>query len=110
MIEELIKKNSKIWKKLSIVNKDNNNYELVDENDNHYNFRIELYDIDNTDNIKYLYISDSLLDPHYYEYSRSYIFGGIDQPYGRVMNNRTIQDLIMVEYEDRIIYLKRFYG
>lgn len=107
MLEELIKKVK--LKKLQVQNIDNNIYELIDEDNNIYRFGIVFNSI-NCNDIKNIYMSYELLNPDYYEYSEFYTFGPIGKKYGRILTNKTIQDIIMVESDDKKIYLQRYYG
>ena len=51
-----------------------------------------------------------LLDPAYYEYSTEYIFGPIDEVYGRKVTSIADIDAIGIKQGKDIITLKRFYG
>lgn len=51
-----------------------------------------------------------LLDPAYREYSTHYIFGSIDEDYGRKIKSTSDLDAIGIKQGKDIITLKRFYG
>ena len=94
---------------LRVQSIDNNTYELIDKYNNKYKFKLYFNIIDSTD-INYIYMNHKLLDPNYYEYSSTYTFGPIGKQYGRVLTNKTIQDLIMIDINNNKIYLQRYYG
>lgn len=107
MLEEVIKKAKLIELQVQDIN--NDIYELIDKDNNKYKFKIYFNNINCTD-IKYINMSIELLDPNYYEYSDTYTFGPIGKKYGRVLTNKTIQDLIMIDTDNNKIYLQRYYG
>lgn len=95
--------------KLQVQNKNDNTYDLINDNNKQYKFTIYFYDIDYT-NIINIYMSNELLDPNYIEYSTTYQFGPIGKIYGRKLTNKTIQDVIILETKDNTFYLQRYYG
>lgn len=107
MLEELIKKVNLIHLQVQDIN--NDIYELIDKDNNKYRFTIYFNNINCTD-IKNIYMSQELLNPDYFEYSDTYTFGPIGKKYGRVLTNKTIQDLVMIETDINKIYLQRYYG
>lgn len=109
MIEKLIKEATVNLIQLRVQSIDNNTYELIDKDNNKYKFKLYFNNIDSTD-INYIYMNHKLLDPNYYEYSSTYTFGPIGKQYGRVLTNKTVQDLIMIDINNNKIYLQRYYG
>ena len=107
MLEELIKTANLIQLQVQYI--DDNTYQLLDKDNNTYIFKIYFDNINCTD-IKNIYMNSKLLDPDYYEYSTTYRFGPIGKKYGRVLTNKTIQDLIMIENDINKICLQRYYG
>ena len=107
MLEELIKKANLIQLQVEDIN--DNTYKLLYKDNNTYIFKIYFDNINCTD-IKYIYMNSKLLDTDYYEYSTTYTFGPIGKVYGRVLTNKTIQDLVMIENDNNKIYLQRYYG
>lgn len=97
-------------RKLKIIKIDNYNYELQDSNNKIYNLILEFMDINVFPKVNdYLYISKNLLDKKYKEYSIMYSFGSLDSEYGRKIDKDS-PDIIGLESDNNIIYLKRLYG
>ena len=97
-------------KKLQVVEENNSDYLLKDEDGNLYKFNIRFIGNYDIKNVKYFYFSNELLDENYVEYSKKYVFGDINSSYGRKINQKTLQDLIKIEYNNEELFLKRFYG
>lgn len=96
--------------KLKIEKIDDNMFVLISENGEIYNLKLKFYDLTNEPNIgDFIYINENLLDPKYKEYSRSYYFGPLNEPYGRDVKEGDI-DFLIVEINGNKINLKRFYG
>ena len=97
--------------KLKIVDKKKYEYNLEDENNNKYNLVLDFLDIKDKPKIgDYIYINEKLLNPRYDGYSTRYVFGNLENKYGK--ENICIDDIdvIKVVMDDLEIYLKRLYG
>lgn len=97
--------------KLRIVNKNNYEYELKDEEQKNYNINIEFLGVEIEPKIDdYIYISAELLNTRYSGYSTNYVFGELDNKYGKENINLADIDVIRVVTTQKEIYLKRLYG
>jgi hypothetical protein len=83
---------------------------LVDENHNTYSFNLEFLDIENPRDYEYIYIDNNLLNPNYGGYCYSLVFGDLESIYGRDNLSFNSEDVIMLETDDKHIFLKRLYG
>ena len=96
---------------LKIIKIDVDEYTLVDADGKQYHLTLRFFDLDEPlfpgDMIK---IHPNLLDKNYVEYSTSYIFGGLDKPYGRNITSKDNVDCIAIKTGETVIYLKRFFG
>ncbi len=95
--------------KLEIIEINNQIYTLKDINSKIYKIQFEFQDI----NLKlnkgdYINISEKLLDNKNEEYSNYYVFGTLNNKYGR--REPTSDDLIYITTNSKIIKLKRLYG
>ncbi len=98
-------------KKLEVVGVDKYNYLLKDNSQKEYNIELEFYDIKILPNIgSYIYMSENLLNKNYKEYSTSYCFGPLGQPYGRNIEDEEDNDILLLEIDNKKIYLQRYYG
>lgn len=99
-------------KKLKIVTREASKYLLRDSNKEEYLLNLRFIGTDdiNLDNIEYIYISNKLLNKKYSEYSNYYNFGPIPSKYGRKITDSTIQDVIILEVDNKEYYLQRYYG
>jgi len=96
--------------KLKIEKIENLKYTLVNEENTVFNLKLKFYGL--TENLSegdYIFINDALLDPSYKEYSKSYYFGPLDEPYGRKVTEKDI-DFLTLEIKGKKVNLKRFYG
>ena len=97
--------------KLKIVEKSKYVYKLEDEEKREYMINIEFLDIEvPPKNGDLLFINKELLNPKHDAYSTSFIFGNLDNKYGK--ENILIDDIdvIKVVKDEKEIYLKRLYG
>ncbi len=86
-------------------------YSLVDVENKNYIFNFEFYDIEQLPTSgDYIYISNELLNPNSKEYSDFYSFGDVNSSYGRKITSDNDRDIIVLEINNKKIYLKRFYG
>lgn len=94
--------------KLIIENIDGYNYKLKDNDNNLYNINIEFYDIDELPKIgDAIYINNKLLN----KINNNVVsFGKLDGIYGRKITDENDEDVIGVSIQDKVIYLKRYYG
>ncbi len=95
--------------KLKVVQKDYNNYLLKDNKEKEYNFVLNFDDIEEC-NFDYIYMSQELLDENYKEYNKTYSFGKVNSKYARKLSEKTIQDLIIIQKDDEVFYLQKYYG
>ena len=94
--------------KLIIENIDGYNYILKDSNNKSYNINIEFYDIDVLPKVgDIIYINNKLLN----KINNNVVsFGKLDGIYGRTITDENDEDIISLSIQDKIIYLKRYYG
>ena len=94
--------------KLIIENIDGYNYILKDTNNKSYNINIEFYDIDVLPKVgDIIYINNKLLN----KINNNVVsFGKLDGIYGRKITDENDEDVIGLSIQDKIIYLKRYYG
>ena len=94
--------------KLIIENIDGYNYILKDSNNKSYNINIEFYDIDVLPKVgDIIYINNKLLN----KINNNVVsFGKLDGIYGRTITDENDEDVIGLSIQDKIIYLKRYYG
>ena len=99
-------------KKTQIIEVDNDTYTLIDTKNKKYKLIIEFHDVEQSPQIGYyIYLSESLLDKTKEEYSDYYVFGPLDSPYGKKIENENDKDLIKIlGSNNKNIYLKRLYG
>ena len=83
-------------------------YVLEDINNNVYELTIYFYDIDNKTQVNdYLYMQEKLLS----KINHSIIsLGVLDSMYGKVIEEITDEDLVILITNNKNIYLKRYYG
>ncbi len=94
--------------KLIIENIDGYNYILKDSNNKSYNINIEFYDVDVLPKVgDIIYINNKLLN----KINNNVVsFGKLDGIYGRTITDENDEDVIGLSIQDKIIYLKRYYG
>ncbi len=94
--------------KLIIENIDGYNYILKDSNNKSYNINIEFYDVDVLPKVgDIIYINNKLLN----KINNNVVsFGKLDGIYGRTITDENDEDIISLSIQDKIIYLKRYYG
>ena len=94
--------------KLIIENIDGYNYTLKDNDNNIYNINIEFYDVDVLPKVgDIIYINNKLLN----KINNNIVsFGKLDGIYGRTITDENDEDVIGLSIQDKIIYLKRYYG
>ncbi len=94
--------------KLIIENIDQYNYILKDKENIKYKINIEFFDIDELPKIgDIIYVNSKLL----YNINNNVVsFGKIDGPYGREIIDENDEDIIGISINNKIIYLKRYYG
>ena len=98
-------------KRLLIVEKYDDNFVLEDEKKNQYNLRMTFYDLEKELCVgDYISIHKELLDKNYEEYSNEYLFGPLEEIYGREIKSKEDIDFVVLECDNKKIYLKRFYG
>ncbi len=97
--------------KLKIINIDGYIYNLKDTKKNNYTLNLEFFDIDKKLQIgDYIYMSAELLNPRYEGFSTNYVFGTLEDTYGKKDIDLTDIDIIKVVINNLEIYLKRLYG
>ena len=97
--------------KLKIVDKNNFEYVLKDMKEKVYNLNMEFLDIEDKIDIgNYIFFSEELLDPKYEGYSTSYVFGDLNNKYGKTNIELTDVDVIKVMTNDKYIYLKSIFN
>ena len=97
--------------KLKIVDKKNYEYNLEDDNNNKYNLVLDFFDIKDKPKIgDYIYMRKDLLNPKYDGYSTRYVFGNLENKYGKENISIDDIDVIKVVTDNLEIYLKRLYG
>ena len=94
--------------KLIIESIDGYNYILKNSNNESYNINIEFYDIDVLPKEgDIIYINNKLLN----KINNNVVsFGKLDGIYGRKITDENDEDVIGLSIQDKIIYLKRYYG
>lgn len=94
--------------RLRIKEINNSLYVLEDINNNVYELTIYFYDIDNKVKVNdYLYMQEKLLS----KINHSIInLGVLDSIYGKVIEEITDEDLVILITNNKNIYLKRYYG
>ena len=94
--------------KLIIENIDQYNYILKDKENIKYKINIEFFDIDELPKIgDIIYVNSKLL----YNINNNVVsFGKIDGHYGREIIDENDEDIIGISINNKIIYLKRYYG
>ena len=94
--------------RLKIKEINNNLYILEDINNNTYELTIYFYDINEQVRVNdYLYIQEKLLR----KINHSIIsLGVLDSMYGKVIEDITDEDLVILITNNKKIYLKRYYG
>ena len=94
--------------RLRIKEINNSLYVLEDINNNVYELTIYFYDIDNNVKVNdYLYMQERLLS----KINHSIIsLGVLDSMYGKVIEEITDEDLVILITNNKNIYLKRYYG
>lgn len=94
--------------RLKIKEINNSLYVLEDINNNVYELTIYFYDIDNKAQVNdYLYMQEKLLS----KINHSIIsLGVLDSMYGKVIEEITDEDLVILITNNKNIYLKRYYG
>jgi len=97
--------------KLQIINKIGCVYTLEDKDNKFYNINIEFIDIEEQPQIgEEVLINEELLNPKYEGYSTSYIFGNLENKYGKQNISMDDIDIIKLISNEKEIYLKRLYG
>lgn len=97
--------------KLTIMNIEEKNYKFITDDKKEYEFNITFYDLESPLKVgDSILIHKELLDPNYIEYSKHYMFGPLDQPYGRKVLNEEHRDAIVIKSGDKTIMYKRFFG
>ena len=98
-------------KKLLVVEKNNRNYILEDGEKKQYNLRMTFFDLEKEISVgDHISMHKELLDRNYKEYSNEYYFGALDEVYGREIKSKEDIDFVVLECDNKKIYLKRFYG
>lgn len=94
--------------RLKIKEINNSLYVLEDINNNVYELTIYFYDIDDKAQVNdYLYVQEKLLS----KINHSIIsLGVLDSIYGKVIEEITDEDLVILITNNKNIYLKRYYG
>ena len=98
-------------KKLTITNINRYMYFLKDNEEKEYIFTFEFHNLEKEPAIgNNIYIADELLNDNYRGYSDFYAFGPLNSQYGRVITNENDPDIIVLDMDNKQIYLKRLYG
>ena len=96
---------------LKIINIQSNKFTLLNNSNETYELKLIFYGIDTEPKIgDYIKINDNLLDKTYKEYSKSYMFGPLNEPYGRKVKDENDIDVISIKSGSKTILLKRFFG
>jgi len=91
--------------KLKIIEIKDYNYNLIDTSGNEYNINIEFFDIDKLPKVNdSIYINKKLLK------DRVFCFGTFDSSYGRKIEDIDDEEIIVLNIDNELIYLKRLYG
>ncbi len=91
-------------KKLIIKNIDGFNY-LLEDNGKLYNINIEFYDIQEKPKINdSIFINEELLK------EKILNFGSLNGKYGKSLDNISEKEIIVLNINNKNIYLKRYYG
>ena len=97
--------------KLKIIKKEGFIYTLKDNKEREYVLNIEFHDISKDPEVgDSISISAELLNTNYAGYSTCYTFGSLESEYGKTEIKLNDIDVIILETEDKEIYLKRLYG
>lgn len=93
--------------KLLVVEKDNYIYSLKDEKGKKYILNIEFMDIDKKVSINdIIYIDEGIIKENNF-----YTFGSPDkEQYGKKEDNIEEKDILILEQDNKKIYLQRYYG
>ena len=96
---------------LKITNIENNMYTLINTEEQTFTFKFKFFGLSKNPEIgDYIEMNESLLDKTYIEYSNYYMFGPLNEPYGRKVKDENDVDVICLQIGTEIIYLKRFFG
>ena len=96
---------------LKIINIESNIFTLLNNSNETYDLKLKFYGIDTEPKIgDFIKINDKLLDKTYKEYSKSYMFGPLNEPYGRDIKDENHPDIITLKLKGKTITLKRFFG
>jgi len=74
---------------------------------------LDFYDIEEPQNIEYVYLSEIYFDKVANESLQHFNFGGLSEPYGRDIKEQdydTSDEILAIERCGKKVYLKRFYG
>lgn len=95
-------------KKLVIKDINNYDYTLIDSFSNKFNLNIEFYGLDSLPKkLDVIYMNEKLLN----NVNNNLVsFGPLDEIYGKTIKNEDDKDLIILNTNNKNIYLKRFYG
>lgn len=99
--------------KLKILEKNKEQYKLIDNNKNIYELTLQFFDIEDAEipnENDYISFSAELLNSRYKEYTSSLVFGNLDNICGKFDISLTDIDVIKIEKDDKDIFLKRLYG
>lgn len=96
---------------LKIIDIQDKFYTLINTQDETFEFKFKFFGLSKDPEIgDYIEMNESLLDKSYIEYSKYYMFGPLDEPYGRNVKDENDVDVICLQIGTEIIYLKRFFG
>ena len=96
---------------LKITNIKDNLYTLLCENGNTYEFKLKFFGLKNNPEIgDCIKMNENLLDKKFKEYSKSYMFGPLDEPYGRKVESYNDIEVIELLIKSKKFFLKRFFG
>ena len=97
---------------LKILDVNDKIYTLLNiENNQTYKFNLSFFGLKKLPQVgDSLSFNEKLLDKNYVEYSESYQFGPIEEVYGRELSGRDDADYIVINFIDKTISLKRFFG
>lgn len=101
--------------KIIEVNQDNYKHKVIDEEGNLYNIILQFYNIEPVPQVgEYIYFSEKLFDKKLNEGLVHFSFGGLNEIYGKKITKRNIKsnvdEILVIERNNKKIYLKRFYG
>jgi len=98
----------------NVIKADNYNYTLKDEVGDIFNISLQFYDVTPPQKGEYIWFSEKLLDKKANEGLVHFSFGKLTEKYGRKITQQNIKDnideILLIERDNKKLCLKRFYG